>query len=229
MVSTGVLLLDLLLGISPFVPAAAPPAIAAQARGGNCIVLEDFSKSKENAFPEGWKPRKDSGRAAYAVLVEGGVRFLRASAKNLGIQAAKEREWDLEQYPVLSWKWRPRVFPKGADEREGKNDSVLSVYAVFPHSRMSVKSVKYIWSEKVPVGTHLESSQGLTQVLVLRSGVPANRDAWVEERGNVAQDYRRLFNEPLPKPVGIAVLTDSDDTNSHAEGDYADFRACKAS
>ena len=72
------------------------------------------------------------------MLVESGARFLRASAKNLGIQAAKEREWDLEQYPVLSWKWRPREFPKGANEQSGKNDSVLSVYAVFPHSRSGI-------------------------------------------------------------------------------------------
>jgi len=29
--------------------------------------------------------------------------------------------------------------------------------------------------------------------------------------------------------MGIAVLTDSDDTKSSAAGDYADFRACKRS
>ena len=231
--STSVLLLELLLGISPRVPAAAPPMRLAQApsgggAGGDCVVIEDFSQSKEGAFPEGWKARKDSGRPAYAVHAEGGMRFLRASAKNLGIQAAKEKDWNLDQYPSLAWKWRPREFPKGANEQSGKNDSVLSVYAVFPHSRISVKSVKYIWSEKVPVGTQLESSQGLTQVIVLRSGQPEKGDAWVEERRNVVQDYKKLFNETkVPKPIGIAVLTDSDDTKSFAEGDYADFRACK--
>ena len=224
-----VALLDMLLEVSPFVPAVSPRGVLAQAATADCIVLEDFSGSAEKAFPEGWKVRKDAGREVYSVRVDGGVRFLRASAKDMGIQAAKQREWDLGQYPVLAWKWRPREFPKGANEQSGKNDSVLSVYALFPHSRISVKAVKYIWSEKVPAGTHLESSQGLTQVLVLRSGVPANRDAWVEERGNVAQDYRRFFNETqLPKPTGIAVLTDSDDTNSFAEGDYTDFRACKS-
>jgi hypothetical protein len=47
----------------------------------------------------------------------------------------------------------------------------------------------------------------------------------VEERVNVADDYRRLFrDQTVPKAAGIAVLTDADDTNSVAEGDYADFR-----
>jgi hypothetical protein len=224
-VSVFVFLLDLLLGITPLVPIMAPPALLAQ--GGDCAVLENFSGSKVGEFPEGWKPRKDSGKAAYTVREDGGVRFLRAAAKNLGIQAAKEKSWDLGQHPVLAWKWRPREFPKGANEQSGKNDSVLSVYAVFPHTKFSVKTVKYIWSEKVPVGTHLESSQGLTQAVVLRSGPPANRDAWVEDKGNVAQDYKKFFGEDAPKPIGIAVLTDSDDTKSYAEGDYAAFRLCK--
>jgi hypothetical protein len=39
---------------------------------------------------------------------------------------------------------------------------------------------------------------------------------------------RRLFGEtPAPKPAGIAVLTDSDDTRSTASGDHANFRACR--
>ena len=222
LVVVSILLLQVLLG-------GVPSVLLAQAPAGDCVVIDDFSSSKDGAFPEGWKPRKDSGRPAYAVHSEGGLRFLRATAKNLGIQAAKElKDWNLDQHPVVAWKWRPREFPKGANEQSGKNDSVLSVYAVFPHSRISVKSVKYIWSEKVPVGTHLESSQGLTQVIVLRSGPSEKPETWVVEKRNVVEDYKKLFNEAqVPKPIGIAVLTDSDDTKSSAEGDYADFKVCK--
>ncbi len=194
----------------------------------DCIVLEDFARSAEGAFPEGWKVRKDAGRAAYVVRAEGPLRYLRASARNLGIQAALQREWDLKEYPVLRWKWRPREFPQGADERSGKNDSAVGMYAVFPYSSFAVRSLKYIWSENVPKGAELEASRGLTKMLVLESGAPAERDRWVEERVNVAEDYTRRFSDPaLPKPIGIAVLTDSDDTRSYAEGDYADFEACR--
>ena len=89
------------------------------------------------------------------------------------------------------------------------------------------KAVKYIWSERVPVGTHLTSNMGLTQVRVLRSGAPDDRK-WVEERVNVREDFKKYFSESeTPKPAGIAVLTDSDDTNSSAQGDYRAFRACR--
>jgi hypothetical protein len=151
-------------------------------------------------------------------------------SSGLGIQAGREYEWDLTKYPVLAWSWRPRLFPQGADERDSsKNDSALAVYMTVPYSRVSgPKAVKYIWSERVPVGTRLSSNMGLTQVLVLRSGPSGARDQWVEERANALEDYTRLFGEPpAAKPAGIAVLTDADDTRSRAEGDYANFRVCR--
>ena len=98
-----------------------------------------------------------------------------------------------------------------------------------PYSRFAgPKAVKYVWSEKVPLGTRLNSNMGLTQVRVLRSGAPEKKGEWVEERVNVRDDYKKYFDvTETPKPAGIAVLTDSDDTNSRAQGDYANFRACR--
>ncbi len=192
-----------------------------------CQTIENFSGAKIGEFPAGWKLRKDAGSGVYSVREDNGVRFLRAISRGLGIQAAKEYEWDLKTHPVLAWSWRPAEFPKGGDERNPKlNDSALAVYAVFPHSPFSVKAVKYIWSERVPVGTHLTSSAGLTQARVLRTGAE-EKGKWVEERVNVLEDYRRYFEEAqVPKPSGIAVLTDSDETKSLAQGDYANFRIC---
>jgi hypothetical protein len=207
-------------------PGGAARSAAAQA---DCIAIEDFAKAKVGEFPSDWKARKDAGKAVYSVREEGGKRFLHAAARNVGIQAAKQFEtWDLEQYPVLAWSWRPVEFPAGADERTKKNDSALAVYAVFPHSPVTVKSVKYIWSAVVPQGTHLAASKGLTQVRVLRTGT-AQKGEWVDERVNVREDYHKYFGDgEVPKPAGIAVLTDADDTKGSAQGDYANFRACRA-
>ncbi len=215
----------LAVGVAPAVAQPpAPPAMSPQ-----CITLEDFAKATVGEFPTDWKPRKDAGRDVYRVLEEQGLRFLRAASKRLGIQAAKQVEWDLDAYPMLAWSWRPRQFPRGADERDAStNDSALAVYLLVPYSRIAgPKAVKYIWSEKVPVGMHLSSNYGLTQVLVLRSGAPG-KDEWVEERVNALADYKKYFDDSdTPKPAGVAVLTDSDDTRSTAQGDYANFRACR--
>ncbi len=196
----------------------------------DCRTIEDFSKAKVGELPADWKLRKDSAKEAYRVAEESGIKFLHAAVKGLGVQAAKEYEWDLGAYPVLVWSWRPVEFPKGSDERDSKaNDSALAVYMLVPYSRIrGPKAVKYVWSEKVPVGTRLDSNLGLTQVRVLRSGAPEKKGEWVEERVNVLEDYKKYFDvKETPKPAGIAVLTDSDDTNSSAQGDYANFRVCR--
>jgi len=193
-----------------------------------CVTVDNFSKAKVGEFPSGWKPRKDAGREVYSVQETDGLRFLRALAKGLGIQAAKEYEWDPKAYPMLAWSWRPVLFPTGSDERRSKtNDSAVAVYAVFPHTAWSVKSLKYVWSAVVPVGTRLSSSAGLTQELVIRNGTD-QKGRWMEERVNILEDYKKFFDETeTPKVSGIAVLTDSDDTKSTAQGDYANFRVCK--
>jgi hypothetical protein len=203
-------------------------SLSGPAAAEECVTIDNFSKGKVGEFPPDWKPRKDAGREAYSIQEADGLRFLQAVAKNLGIQAAKQSEWDPKVYPMLAWSWRPVQFPAGADERQSKtNDSAVSVYAVFPHSPVSVKALKYIWSAVVPVGTRLSSSAGLTQVLVLRSGTE-KKGAWTEERVNVFENFKKFFDETeTPKASGIAVLTDSDDTKSTAQGDYANFRVCK--
>jgi hypothetical protein len=205
------------------------PLAAQQATSGDCIALETFSAGAVGAEPPDWKLRDDKGRGVYLLQEESGRRFLHAASKGLGIQLAKQLEWDLDAYPWLTWSWRAVEFPKGGDERNSKtNDSALAVYLLVPHSKVrGPKAVKYVWSEKVPVGTGLSSNAGLTQVRVLRSGAPASRDAWVEERVNVRDHWKAAFKESAtPKPGGIVVLTDADDTSSTAAGDYAGFRAC---
>jgi hypothetical protein len=201
--------------------------LAAPVAAEDCIVIDDFSKATVGQFPAAWKVRKDAGKSIYVVQEEGGLRFLHAHAKDQGIQAARQQEWDLSRYPVLAWSWRPVEYPKGADEKDGRNDSALAVYFMVEYSSIrGPKAVKYIWSEVVPVGTRLSSNMGLTQVRVLRSGTQ-QRGQWVEERVNVRDDWLAYFSEKdVPKPAGIAVLTDSDDTHSSAQGDYAKFRAC---
>lgn len=204
-------------------------AVHGAAQQPDCVAVDDFAKSSPGEFPSDWHVRDEPGKTVYAVREEGGLRFLAADSRGLGIQAGRKFEWDLEAYPVLAWSWRPRQFPDGADERHSKtNDSALAVYAVFPHWLPgTVESVKYVWSTVVPKGMRLASSGGRTQVRVLRTGTDG-KDQWVEERVNAREDYKRFFKtSSAPKPEGLAVLTDADHTESRARGDYAKFRVCR--
>jgi hypothetical protein len=238
-------------------------ALAGPLRAEECAVLENFTSSTLNSFPNGWTPREETGKAVYMVIKDGDKLFVRAratgpkSAGN-GVEADRPVKWNIEEYPILRWQWRPRTFPRGANEHTGKDDSALGVYIGFcPPADIALcekslkgqlgftdrialpkllfskgaGSLKYIWSERLPKG--FEFDQQRKAVKVLESGAPASRDQWMQERVDVAADYRRRFGaQKLLNPVGISILTDSDDTQSDnagnvAEGDYADFKMCR--
>jgi hypothetical protein len=238
-------------------------ALAGPLRAEQCITLENFSSSTVNSFPIGWKPREEAGRNVYVVAKDGDMLFVRARATGTksegnGIEADKPVKWNIEEYPILRWQWRARVFPRGANEHTGKDDSAVGVYIGFcppedlalcerslkgqltltdrvmlPKLLFSkgVGSLKYIWSERLPKGFEFDKQR--KAVKVLQSGAPNSRDQWVQERVDVAADYRKRFGvQKLLNPIGISILTDSDDTQSDAapsvaEGDYADFKVCR--
>jgi DUF3047 family protein len=242
---------------------AIPTALAISSHAQQCTVLENFSSSTPNNFPVGWKPREPAGKNVYVVVKDGDMLFVRAKAagdksSGNGSEADRPVKWNLEEYPILSWRWRPRSFPQGANEHTGKDDSALGVYIGFcppedlalcerslkgqlglgdrialPRLLLAkgVGSLKYIWSEQLAKGFEFES--GRKAVKVLERGAPINRDQWIEERVNIAADYRRRFGaQKLLNPIGLSILTDSDDTQSDnpssvAEGDYADFKLCR--
>src|SRR5262249_30818835 len=153
--------------------------------------------SAPSEFPKGWTPRDKSGTGVYTVQTERNKLFVRAraegpKAKGNGIEADRPVNWDIEKYPFLRWRWRPRVFRSGADEHNGKEDSALGVYIGFCPSEerafceRSVKgqlgwsdslamtrmffskgigSLKYIWSEQLAKGFEFQRARKTVKVL----------------------------------------------------------------
>jgi hypothetical protein len=185
-----------------------------------------FQHDEVGEFPIGWASRdQEDSATVYSVQAAGEKKFLHADARGLSVQISYEKKWDLGDFPILRWQWRAVTFPKGSNERvKSGNDSVLGLYVVLSGLPF-VTAIKYVWSDTLPAGTVLESpySSG-TKLIVLRSG-RALAGTWVSEERNVLSDYESLFGrkEKHPKALGIAVLTDSDNTDSRAIGDYAEI------
>ena len=187
-------------------------------------MVADYQDATVGEFPPGWQPRDEAARSTYRVVAESGIRFVRGTAEGTGSQMGREFPWDAAREPVLTWRWRPRVFPTGSDERDpARNDSPLAVYAVFGRTQVLGRAVKYVWSRVVPAGTSIPTGQA--RVIVLRSGPPPDAE-WVTETVNVMRDYERLYGEAPGRSRGVAVLTDADQTRTRAVGDYGPFQVC---
>lgn len=207
-----------------------PHAGMAAAPRGSALVIADFDTQPLACFPTGWKSREDQASAEriYRVATENGEQFLHAVAQADSVKIGIPVSFRLQDYPRLSWRWRVRELPSGADERQAAtNDSAAGVYVVFrgglggllPHA------IKYVWSSSEPRGTVLPSPRyPRARIVVLQSGAE-DAGVWRTEIVDVAADYRRLFGAEPPEPQGIAVLTDADETTSRAVADYDDFQA----
>jgi hypothetical protein len=185
-----------------------------------------FNGDEVGKFPSGWISRDQQNMTkVYSVQAEGEKKFLHADANTLSIQISYEKKWNMGDYPILRWSWRAVIFPDASNEKiKSGNDSVLGLYVIFS-GLPSVKAIKYIWSDTLPVGATFNSpySSG-TKMIVIRSGREL-AGTWVVEERNVLSDYERLFGKETKRQVaqGIAILTDSDNTNSRAVGDYAEI------
>jgi hypothetical protein len=187
-----------------------------------------FRADEIGKFPSGWiSTDNNNAQKVYSVQEEGKKVFIHADSKGPWVQIGYEKKWTLKEFPILQWKWRAVLFPTGTNEREkNKNDSVLGLYVVFGHFPF-VRTIKYIWSDTLPVGATFNSPFAKnTKIIVVQSGRRL-MGTWVQESRDVLSDFQQLYGEGEKNPMatGIAILTDSDNTNSHAIGDYSDIQA----
>lgn len=159
------------------------------------------------------------------------LRYDGIKAKHLSFPLHQVNNLNLNNTPVLSWKWRIWDVPAGADERNNKaNDTAASIYVVFKIKRMALvkevpQSIRYTWSSSLPVGTEISTFFGHQKIVVVGSG-QASKPAgeWMAFSRNLKEDYERLFGEKMPdSPLAILLLSDGDSTNDPAKADYDDI------
>ncbi|MBI2345438.1 MAG: DUF3047 domain-containing protein [Deltaproteobacteria bacterium] len=197
-----------------------PSAVRAQP----VIEIDAFSRSMDGQFPKGWRTWPTQGgkaREVYKVASEGGNRYLAArDEKEHSVQIFREFGWDLGTHPILTWRWRARTMPSGANETDpATNDSACGVYVIF--GKTAGKGLKYVWSSVLPVGKTHSKEAGKMYFTVLDSGQGTD---WRTHRVNVTADYRKFFGRaPDKNPAGIGILTDGNATHSPAACDYDNF------
>jgi len=205
--------------------ALGPGPLAADTSPTAPLPLATFDDLATGRPPEGWEARGGEVADVYLVLKGAEGNYLHADARGLSVQIGRRGGWDVRRYPVLTWRWRARVLPRGADEgKKPVSDSAAGVYVVFGGWPVP-ETIKYVWSSTLPPGTRIDSPfTRRVKIVVLRSGPPRG-DAWVEERVNVLEDYRRAFGGEPDRARGLGILSDSDSTGTRAAADYDDIVA----
>ena len=200
--------------------------------GRGLVVLEDFEGHPLGELPTGWKWRgfEQEDEKPYRVHEENGNRFLRAEDRGENVMLYKNVRWDSEAYPFVSWRWRIRAVPEGADARyEDSADSAAGVYLTYRRRFGLVpEAVKFVWSGHLRAGAAFRRPGiGMPWTIVAGSGAADHR-RWRRVVYDVSDVYRETFGgKPGGRPLGIGVLSDANNTGSYAAADYDDFVVLK--
>jgi hypothetical protein len=214
------------------------------------LVVGAFPQAAEGSLPPGWKPEifkkgTKGKQTAYEVVRDGETTVLRAESVGTASGLEHEVSVDLKAYPILRWRWKvTNVVVSGDPRRKDTDDYAARVYVTFAFDpdkasfgeRLRYRTIRamsnkipfaamaYIWASRTPVHTVIASPHmgGILNLFAVENG-DARVGQWVAEERNVYEDYRRAFGKEPPLVSGVAVMTDTDNTQERATAYYGDL------
>lgn len=172
---------------------------------------------------QGWEQKSFHGHTRYQLIDTPQGRSVRASSQASASILYREIEVDLATTPYLNWSWKINNTLDNQGERSKQGDDYPArVYVVFKPGWLpwQTQAINYVWSSHQPSGSSWNNAYtDQAKMMALRSG-DHEQGKWLMERRNVLADYQRLFPGQQPRLVGIAIMTDTDNTGQQAEAWY---------
>jgi len=216
----------------------------------NEVIVGNFSDlDPAGGLPGYWEKMtfpKIERQTAYSLIRDNGRTVIRAVSNASASGLIRYYKGPVERYPWIVWQWKiAHVLEKGDVSAKQGDDYAARVYVAFEFSpagkswwqRMRHKAanlaagvklpgtaLNYIWANKAPRETVVSNPYtDQTKMIVLQSG-DASAGQWITEKRNLMNDYRTAFGEKPPAIMGIAIMTDTDNTGESTTAYYGDIR-----
>jgi hypothetical protein len=218
--------------------------------GADGVIIGDFSRLKPaRELPAPWEemvfPKIDR-RTSYALIRDGRHTVVQAVGNASASGWMNAYRGPAERYPWISWRWRiSHVLRSGDVATKEGDDYAARIYVAFEYSpegkswgqrmryhaarlvagnKLPGSAINYIWANKAPIGTVVANPYtDQTRMIVLQSG-NSSAGRWVTERRNLVDDYQIAFGRKPPPIMGIAIMTDTDNTGETTTAWYGDIR-----
>lgn len=173
-----------------------------------------------------WEQVDFKGQTKYSIVSLDGGQVLQGQSHAGASALVFKKEYDLREFPILSWRWKVKdILAKGDSQIKTGDDYPARIYVVFPHwFAPMTRSINYIWANKLPKGANTPSLYSKNSVMVAVQSGLENSGRWMSENRNVRDDYLKLFGGEPPTVGAIAIMTDSDDTGDSSLAWYDDIR-----
>jgi hypothetical protein len=200
--------------------------VAATAWAADQVVIEDWKAAKvgTTGLPSEWKAQ-NWGSPKYEnlkIVEDEGRKALHMKSQDDGSTINREIKGTvhLKDTPILEWRWKAIVLPKGANScKKATDDQAGQIFVGWPRFPEAVRSriIGYVWDTTQPVGTICKSEKtGTVTYIVVRSG-PGDLNKWHTERRNVVEDFKKVYGEAPEDPAVLSISIDSNDTNTSSE------------
>ena len=224
-------------------------AAALGAQSPATLDIGKFSAAKAGGpLPDGWEPLtfdKIERHTEYSLVQDNGTVAVKAVSRASASGLVRQVDIDPMQYPVVEWRWKvENVLRKGDVTRKDGDDYPARVYITFRYDSSKVGmferakyeairlargeyppmgAITYIWESRRPVGTVVPNPYtDRVMMIVLESG-GEKVGRWVSESRNLVEDYRKAFGGDPPRVSGVAVMTDTDNTQESATAYFGDI------
>ncbi|MDS4009986.1 MAG: DUF3047 domain-containing protein [Defluviicoccus sp.] len=173
----------------------------------------------------GWERERFKGETIYEVDGEG----LKARCGNSASGLFLRQTIDLRATPIVEWSWRvERVYDGAVDEKTKGGDDFPARLYVVKDGGIAVwrtRAINYVWASKMPVGADWPNPfASQAHMVALRSGPPAAPGAWVHERRNIREDFKRFHGRDVETIDAVAIMSDCDNRGGTAEAWYGPVR-----
>ncbi len=198
--------------------------------------------------PLEWQPwlfSRFNRRTDYRVLDLDGKRVLEAHAKTAASGILQEVDIDPVVSRHIKWSWKvPQLLPEADLTRKGSDDSPARLIVTFEGDiakldvedramaglvkmasgrEMPYATLMYVWDNKLPVGTFLESPHSPRVKLIVVASGAERLGVWNSYSRNLLMDYKRAFGEAPGKITTVGLMTDTNATETNAVAYYGDI------
>lgn len=199
-------------------------------------------------LPAGWQEFKLPGKRGtrYVMLRHDGAEVIRAEADASASMLRRTVNIAPTDIGAVEFSWRVDRLIPGADlSQRDTSDSPARLVLAFDGdaSRLSARNrlvfelaqtltgeappfatLMYVWDNQAATETVIHSARtDRVRKIVVESG-PAHAGVWRVYRRDIAADFRRAFGEAPGTLVGVALMTDADNTGARASADYGVVR-----
>ncbi|MBL83942.1 MAG: DUF3047 domain-containing protein [Marinobacter salarius] len=225
-------------------------AASAQADSTENSLITAFSTI--TSLEDGWEPMefpKIDRHSRYQLTDDNGEQVVMATTDNSASGLIARVSVEPGDSLILRWRWKvSNVYEQGNARKKEGDDYPARIYVAFEFEpdeagffeRAKRKTVEvvfgeelpgnalnYIWANRLPVGEIIANPFTDTTMMVAVNSGTANTGEWVTVERDIVADYRKAFGREPPKLVGVAIMSDSDNTGASATAWYGDVSLVK--